>query len=196
MSTLNELFEDSIKDLYNAEKQFLKAMPKLAKAATSPNLKAAIQKHIVETEEHVRRLEQVGQACGFKTTGKMCKAAQGLVEEATEHLEEYKGAGAVLDAAIVECAQKNEHYEICSYGTVLEWAKLLGYTEAVQIMKMTIAEEEMTDQSLSQLAESEVNQAAAQMKEGATSGSKAKVSNGSTKTASKAKTPAGKVSVR
>ena len=158
MENLQELFEDTIKDLYNAEKQFLKAMPKLLKAAQSPELKRSIENHIAQSEVQVQRLEKVAEIGGFKPTGKVCKAAQGLVEEADEHVEEGK-PGPTLDAAIICCAQKNEHYEICSYGTVLAWAKLLGNSEISSLLEETLKEEEQTDEALSGVATA-VNQAA------------------------------------
>ncbi|RYG29253.1 ferritin-like domain-containing protein [bacterium] len=160
METLQELFEDSVKDVYSAEKQFLKAMPKLAKAAQSESLKEAINTHIEQTKVQIERLEKVGEVGGFKLSGKVCKAAQGLVEEADEHLEEGK-PGPVLDAAIVACAQKNEHYEIGTYGTIITWAQELGMKDAVAILKETLAEEEATDKLLSGVAKKEVNKSAA-----------------------------------
>lgn len=158
MENLQNLFEDTIKDLYNAEKQFLKAMPKLVKAAQNEKLKAAIDEHIAQSEEQVKRLEQICESGGFKPSGKVCKAAQGLVEECAEHLEEYE-PGPTLDAAIISCAQKNEHYEICSYGTVAAWAEVLGNDEAVELLNQSLAEEEAADDLLSTVAE-EVNQTA------------------------------------
>jgi len=154
--TFEKLFEDTLKDLYNAEKQFLKAMPKLAKAATNPDLKAAIEKHVTQTEGHVERLAKIAESLEIRPSGKVCKAAQGLVEEAEEHLEEVE-AGPVLDAAIIVCAQKNEHYEICSYGTMIAWAEQLGYQDAIELMQQTLDEEKATDEDLSVLAERGVN---------------------------------------
>jgi ferritin-like metal-binding protein YciE len=159
METLQELYEDSVKDVYNAEKQFLKAMPKLLKAARNEALKSAIQTHIEQSKAQVERLEQVAKAGGFKPTGKVCLAAKGLVEETEEHLKEGK-PGPVLDAAIVACAQKNEHYEIGTYGTLIEWAKELRQNEAVNLLKATLAEEEATDKLLSDVATKEVNRSA------------------------------------
>jgi len=155
-NTLQKLFEDTVKDLYNAEKQFLKAMPKMSKAATSPDLKAAIDAHIQQTEGHVERLARVAELLEIKPTGKVCKAAQGLVEEAEEHLEEVK-EGPVLDAAITICAQKNEHYEICSYGTLIAWSEELGLSQVTKLLQETLEEEKATDQSLSKLAIAKVN---------------------------------------
>lgn len=154
--TFERLFEDSLKDLFNAEKQFLKAMPKLAKAATNPDLKAAIEKHVTQSEGHVDRLTKIAESLEIRPSGKVCKAAQGLVEEAQEHLKEVS-PGPVLDAAITVCAQKNEHYEICSYGTMIAWAQQLGYEEAIELLQQTLTEEKETDVSLSVLAERSLN---------------------------------------
>ncbi|HLO99449.1 MAG TPA: ferritin-like domain-containing protein [Fimbriimonas sp.] len=152
MENLQELFEDTIKDLYNAEKQLLKAMPKLMEAAQNEELKAAIKTHMGQTEVQIQRLEKVAELGDFKPSGKVCKAAQGLVDEATEHLEEGK-PGATLDAAIISCAQKNEHYEICSYGTVIAWAEVLGLDEEATLLKESIEEEGETDELLGTISE-------------------------------------------
>jgi ferritin-like metal-binding protein YciE len=154
--TLQKLFEDTVKDLYNAEKQFLKAMPKMSKAARNPELKAAIDEHTMQTKGHVERLEEVAKLLEIKPTGKVCKAAQGLVEEAEEHLEEVS-PGPVLDAALVVCAQKNEHYEICSYGTLIAWADELGLNQVTKILQATLAEEKAADVILTKVAEAKVN---------------------------------------
>jgi ferritin-like metal-binding protein YciE len=159
METLQELYEESIKDVYSAEKQFLKAMPRLLKAARNESLKSAIENHIAQSEGHVDRLEKIGELGGFKLSGVVCKAAQGLVEEVKEHLEEGE-PGPVLDAAIVACAQKNEHYEIGTYGTILAWATELGEQEHIKLLKEILAEEEATDKLLSGVATKEVNKAA------------------------------------
>jgi ferritin-like metal-binding protein YciE len=137
------------------------------KAAQSPELKKAIETHIAQTEEQIKRLEQVAELGEFKPTGKVCKAAQGLVEEAKEHLEEGE-PGPTLDAAIISCAQKNEHYEICSYGTVIAWAELLGLKDSVELLSTTIAEEEETDQLLTKVAETVNQQALAGAEQAAT----------------------------
>jgi len=157
--TLQKLFDDTVKDLYNAEKQFLKAMPKMAKAATNPQLKTAIADHIKQTEGHVTRLEEVSKFLEIKPTGKVCKAAQGLVEEAQEHLEEV-APGPVLDAAIIVCAQKNEHYEICSYGTLIAWATQLGLNSIVPLLQQTLDEETAANDGLSKVATGAVNEEA------------------------------------
>lgn len=157
--SLQKLFEDTVKDLYNAEKQFLKAMPKMSKAAQNPLLKKAIDRHITQTEGQIKRLEEVAQFLEIRPTGKVCKAAQGLVEEAEEHLEEVE-PGPVLDAALVVCAQKNEHYEICSYGTLIAWANELEYAEIAALLEATLKEEKSTNSGLTKIAETRINEKA------------------------------------
>jgi ferritin-like metal-binding protein YciE len=164
MNSLKELFEEEIKDLYNAEKQITKALPKMIKAASNQQLKEGMQRHLIQTEEHARRLEEVAKLCGFRPTGKVCKAMQGLVEEANEVLKEGKPSP-VLDAALIASAQRVEHYEIAGYGTAIQFAKLLGHTEAMNLMLQTIKDEEATDQKLTQIAESQVNTEALNMPE-------------------------------
>ena len=159
MSSFQDEFEDLIKDMYNAEKQLIKALPKMAKAATNAQLRQGFEEHLQQTEGHVQRLEQVAQAGGFKPSGKVCPAMQGLVEEANEHIKEGE-PGPVLDAVLIASAQKVEHYEICSYGTAKAWAELLGQQEAVQLLQQTLQEEEQTDEKLNQLAEGGINQEA------------------------------------
>ena len=159
--TLKDVFQDTVKDIYNSEQQFLKAMPKMQEAAQNPKLKEAIGKHIAQTEEHVRRVEQVAELLGFDPKGVVCQATVGLVKEAQEHIEEFAG-NAAGDAAIIACAQKNEHYEIANYGTVITWAEQLGLDEkAIDLLEETLQEEEETDDLLTELAEDEVNPAAA-----------------------------------
>ena len=174
METLQELYQESIKDVYSAEKQFLRAMPKLAKKAQSESLKEALHTHMEQSQTQVERLEQIAEAGGFKLRGVVCKAAQGLVEEAQEHLQEGK-PGPVMDAAIVACAQKNEHYEIGTYGTIIAWAKQLGENDAVALLQQTLDEEEGTDKLLSGVAEKEVNPSAAQAETTASPKGKASV---------------------
>ncbi len=183
IDTLQKLFEDTVKDLYNAEKQFLKAMPKMSKAAENPELKAALDEHVTQTQEQIKRLEEVAQLLEIKPTGKVCKAAQGLVEEAEEHLEEV-APGPVLDAAIIVCAQKNEHYEICSYGTLIAWATELGLDQIVPLLDQTLQEEHAADDRLNTVAtvsaneeagDSEAEPKAAKPKKSATGKSKASV---------------------
>jgi ferritin-like metal-binding protein YciE len=159
MKNLDEAFEDLIKDIHNAEKQLTTALPKMAKNATSPDLKKAFETHLKQTEEHVQKVEQVAQMCGFKATGVVCKAMQGLVAEADEHIKEGK-PGHTMDAVLIAAAQKVEHYEMANYGTARTWAKTLGFKEAVPILQGVLDQEGETDQLLTKLAESHLNQEA------------------------------------
>jgi ferritin-like metal-binding protein YciE len=159
--TLEDLFHDTLKDIYFAEKKILTALPKMAKAAQDEKLAAAFEKHEQETEGQVERLEQVFQEIGAKPQGKTCDAIMGLLEEGTEIMTEYKGAPA-LDAGLLAAAQAVEHYEISRYGTLVTWAEQLGYRTSVKLLKQTLAEEEKTDKSLTDLAESVVNAEAMQ----------------------------------
>ena len=153
---LSELFHDTLKDIYFAEKKILGALPKMAKAAQSAQLKAAFEKHESETEQQVTRLERVFKSIGETPKGKTCDAIMGLLDEGKEIMDEYKGTPA-LDAGLLAAAQAVEHYEISRYGTLKCWAGELGYNEAVQLLDATLAEEKKTDATLSGLAESEVN---------------------------------------
>lgn len=157
--TFEDAFEDLIKDLSNAEKQLTKALPKMAKAASNDDLRAGFEDHLKQTEEHVQRLEQVAEKCGFKTSGKVCHAMQGLVEEGSEAIKEFD-KGPVLDAMLIAAAQKVEHYEIASYGTACAWAKMLGEDDAAELLTQTLEEESQTDEKLNQLAEGGINQEA------------------------------------
>jgi ferritin-like metal-binding protein YciE len=156
---LHELFLDELSDLYSAEKQLTKALPKMLKAAQSEELKSAIESHLTETEGHVDRLEQVFNALGEKIKRKTCAAMEGIVEEASELLQEQKGKSS-LDAAIIAAAQKVEHYEIASYGTVRAWAEQMGHNEAVELLKATLDEESAADEKLTEIAESLANETA------------------------------------
>ena len=156
MESLMELYIDELKDLYNAENQLLKALPRMAKKASSPDLKAAFEEHLGQTEGQVNRLEEIFKALGEKPTGKTCKAMKGLVEEGKEIIEE-DGAEAVLDAALIGAAQKVEHYEIAGYGTARTFASMLGEEDAVELLQATLDEEGETDKKLTALAESLVN---------------------------------------
>ncbi len=156
IDSLRTLLEEELKDIYSAEKQLLKALPKMAKKATSPKLKGALQEHLEVTKRQVERLEEVFESLGKPAKAKTCKAMQGLVEEATEIMEE-DAEDAVMDAGIIAAAQKVEHYEIASYGTVRTWARLVGANEAADLLQETLDEEEQTDQRLTDLAESFVN---------------------------------------
>ena len=157
---LNDLFLDTLKDIYYAEKQILKALPKMAKAAHSDQLRAAFEKHHDETEGQVERLEQIFELIDKPARGKTCDAIQGILDEGKEIMEEYKGTEA-LDAGLVAAAQAVEHYEIARYGTLKQWAQQLGMKQAVPLLDATLREEKKTDESLTQLAESAVNVAAA-----------------------------------
>ena len=153
---LNDLFHDTLKDIYFAEKKILSALPKMAKAAQSEDLRAAFEKHEGETEEHVNRLEQVFETIDAKPQGKTCDAIMGIIEEGQEVMKEYKGMPA-LDAGLLAAAQAVEHYEISRYGTLRTWAQELGLEQAVRLLQETLDEEKATDAALTELAESEVN---------------------------------------
>ena len=156
---LADLFEDGLKDIFFAEKKILTALPKMAKAARSKDLKAAFEKHAVETEAQVGRLEQIFKALDKPARGKNCPAILGIIEEGQEVLKEYKGSPA-LDAGLIAAAQSVEHYEISRYGTLRAWAEELGMSTAADLLGNTLAEEEKTDEDLSALAESAINQQA------------------------------------
>jgi len=157
--TLQDLFHDTLKDIYFAEKKILTALPKMAKAAQSEDLVAAFEKHESQTEEHVARLEQVFEMIDAKPQGKTCDAIVGIVEEGQEIAKEYKGSPA-LDAGLLAAAQAVEHYEITRYGTLKTWAGELGLEDAVTLLDQTLQEEKDTDAELTELAEATVNQRA------------------------------------
>src|ERR1700757_1913055 len=157
---LKELFLDTLKDIYYAEKQILKALPKMAKAARSQDLQAAFEKQHDETEGHVERLEQVFELLGKPARAKKCDAIEGIIEEGKEIIEEYADTPA-LDAGLLAAAQAVEHYEISRYGTLKAWADKLGHKDAVKLLDQTLAEEKKTDEALSKLAVSAVNAEAA-----------------------------------
>lgn len=159
--TLQKLFADELRDLYSAEAQLLKAMPKMVKKAQHPELKKAFETHMRETEGQVKRLDQVFQILEEKSKGKKCLAMEGLVNEAKEHMSEDM-AEDVMDAALIGMAQKIEHYEIAGYGTARTYAKLLGNKEIQRLLQQTLDEEGKTDKLLTQLAESSINLEAAQ----------------------------------
>jgi ferritin-like metal-binding protein YciE len=161
IQTLQELLVEEVKDLYNAEGQLVKALPKMAKAASSPDLRRAFETHLRETENHVQRLERVFEALGEKAKGKKCHAMEGLIEEGKEVMSEDMDED-VMDAALIAAAQKVEHYEIASYGTCRTYAQLLGNKEAARLLQQTLDEEGKTDKLLTQLAESHINLEAAQ----------------------------------
>ena len=157
---LDDLFLDTLKDIYYAERQILKALPKMAKAATSPELKAGFEQHHTETEGQVERLQQVFEILGKPARGKTCDAILGILEEGKEIMDEYKGAVA-LDAGLVAAAQAVEHYEIARYGTLVTWAQQLGHNDIAQLLSATLEEEKSTDSKLTKLATSAVNAKAA-----------------------------------
>jgi ferritin-like metal-binding protein YciE len=157
---LNDLFLDTLKDTYFAEKQIYKNLPKMAKAAKSDQLRAAFEKHHGETEGQIERLEQIFEMLGKPARGKTCDAIQGILEEGKEIMDEYADAAA-LDAGLLASAQAVEHYEISRYGTLKSWAGKLGMTDAVGLLDQTLSEEKKTDDALTKLAGSEVNAEAA-----------------------------------
>ena len=156
MDSLRELLEEELKDIYSAEKQFMAAMPRIAKKVTSEELKTALQEHMEQTRGQLERLERVFESLGKPAKAKTCEAMKGLIKEATEMAGE-DGEDAVIDAAIIAAAQKIEHYEIASYGTVRTWARLVGQNEAADLLQETLDEEGEADERLNQLAESFVN---------------------------------------
>ena len=152
LETLKELYVNELRDLYNAENQLVKALPKMAKGASSDELKEAFEKHLEQTKGHVERLDEVFEELGEKTKGKTCQAMKGLIEEGSEVLRA-DGEASVIDAGIIVAAQKVEHYEIAGYGTVRAFAELLGESEHVSLIEQTLEEEKQTDEKLTQLAE-------------------------------------------
>lgn len=160
MDSLQALFENELKDIYNAEKQLVTALPRMAKATTSPQLRDAITSHLRETEGHVTRLERIFKSLDLPVRGRKCKGMEGLIEEGKEILEE-DGEGEVIDAALISAAQRVEHYEIAAYGCLVTYAQTLGHDAAAGLLKQTLSEEEAADEKLTQLAEGGINQAAA-----------------------------------
>jgi ferritin-like metal-binding protein YciE len=159
--TLQDLFHETLKDIYFAEKKILTSLPKMAKAAHSSELKAAFEKHEKETEGHVERLERVFALIDEPARGKTCEAINGIVDEGKSTMTEFKGSPA-LDAGLLSAAQAVEHYEISRYGTLKTWANELGLEDAVDLLDRTLAEEKKTDETLTKLAEAAVNQEAQQ----------------------------------
>ena len=147
---LKELFIDELKDIYSAENQLIKALPKMAKAATSDDLRAGFEAHLEQTKEHARRIEEICTELGEKPTGKKCAGMEGLINEGKEMMDEFEDD--VLDAAMISAAQRVEHYEIAAYGTVRTYAELLGHDRAVELLEQTLEEEKETDQKLTDLA--------------------------------------------
>ncbi|MDR3623444.1 MAG: ferritin-like domain-containing protein [Paludisphaera borealis] len=160
LESLKELYIEELRDIYSAEKQITKALPKMAKAASSPDLQAAFKEHLEQTKVHVERLEQIFEQLGTSPKGKTCKAMEGLVEEGSELMEE-DAEPEVLDAGLIAAAQRVEHYEIAAYGTVRTYAELLKEKKAVGLLQETLDEEGETDKKLTELATSLVNLEAA-----------------------------------
>jgi ferritin-like metal-binding protein YciE len=160
LDSLHDLLEDEIKDIYDAEKQLTRALPKLAKKATATELKAAFEEHLEQTQEHIARLEQVFDQMGMPVRGKRCEGMQHLIAEGNDMIAEAED-DATRDALMIAAAQKCEHYEIASYGTIRVWANLLGKTEVAALFEDTLEEEKEADQKLTQIAESFVNEMAA-----------------------------------
>jgi ferritin-like metal-binding protein YciE len=173
-NALRGLYVDELKDLYSAETQLVKALPKMAKAATSPDLKTGFEKHLRQTEEHVSRLERVFKALGESPKGKTCKGMKGLIEEGKEMIEEDPG-DEELDAGLIAAAQRVEHYEIAGYGCVRTYAELLEEDDAVSILQKTLSEEQETEEKLTELAQ-QINVEAMEAEESEDKGSlKAKI---------------------
>ena len=156
VTTFEELFLEGLKDTYDAEHRITDALPKMADAATSPDLKKAFKFHLEQTENQITRLEKVFELLGEKAERKACVATKGLIAEAQEHIKE-TAKGPLCDAGLIESAQKVEHYEIASYGTARTYANLMGKPEIAKLLEETLTEEEQTDQSLTKLAESVIN---------------------------------------
>ena len=164
-SGLKTLFTDELRDILWAEKHLLKALPKMAKGATSEELRSSLEQHVTETQNQISRLEQVFEILGEKATGKKCEAMEGLVEEGKSMMEDTEDGSLTRDAAIISASQKMEHYEIASYGTLRTLANTLGLSDAAQLLEETLEEEKNTDIKLTQIAESFVNESSKAEKE-------------------------------
>jgi ferritin-like metal-binding protein YciE len=156
LETLEDLYEDLLKDLYSAEKQLVKALPKMVKTAESEDLQRAFKEHLGQTEQHVERLERIFSNLGGSPRGKKCVGMEGLIEEGSELMKEDVDPD-VLDAGLIAAAQKVEHYEIASYGTARAWAEKIGHNDAVRLLQQTLEEESMANEKLTELAESHIN---------------------------------------
>jgi ferritin-like metal-binding protein YciE len=159
-TTLRNLFIDELRDAYHAEKQLTKALPKLAKAATTPDLRKALESHLEETENHVRRLEQVFETLEEPAKTKVCAGMAGIIEEGSEMIKK-EAKGAALDAGIIAGAQRAEHYEMAAYGSLMAWAEALGHDDVMELLGETLEEEKAADEKLSELAEGGINESAA-----------------------------------
>lgn len=163
MNPVEELLADQLKDLYSAENQIIKALPKMAKNATNEQLRVAFERHLEETRNHAARLEQIGEEMGITMRGKKCKGMEGLLEEGKEVMGEFEDD--VLDAAMIGAAQKVEHYEIAAYGTARTHATMLGLTKVARLLQQTLDEEGRTDKKLTDLAERVINREALQQQD-------------------------------
>jgi ferritin-like metal-binding protein YciE len=161
IGSMEDLFLDQLRDVYHAEKQLVKALPKMAKNSTSADLREAFEEHLQQTEGHVSRIEQVFEQMGTRARAKKCEAMVGLVEEGQE-LIDADPPGEILDAGLICAAQKVEHYEIAAYGTLINWANQLGHPDCAGILKQTLEEEKAADEKLTTLAESSINPQAAE----------------------------------
>jgi ferritin-like metal-binding protein YciE len=153
--SMDKLLEDQLKDIYSAENQLVKALPKMAKKASAVVLRNAFVSHLAETKQHVGRLNEAGEILGIKLTGKKCKAMEGLIEEGAEVLEA-EGPGPVIDSALIAAAQRVEHYEISAYGSARAFATLLGHEDVVQLLTETLEEESAADEKLTSISEQEI----------------------------------------
>lgn len=159
LNSLQDLFIEELRDVYNAENQITRALPSMAKSAGTPELRSAFEKHLEQTKEQIERLEQIFEKLDMSPTGKKCKGMEGLLAEGKEMMAE-EGDQAVIDAALIGAAQRVEHYEIAAYGCIRNYANLLGLDWAVDLLQQTLDEEEETDALLSELAEGGINMAA------------------------------------
>jgi ferritin-like metal-binding protein YciE len=158
--TLHDAFIDELRDVYDAEKQLTKALPKMAKAASNPQLREAFENHLEETQGHVERLEQVFESLDEKVRGKHCEGIAGIIEEGKSIMgEDFDDT--TMDACLIAAGQRAEHYEMAAYGTLIAWAEAMGHTEAAELLQQTLDEEKAADEKLSSLAESGINQNAA-----------------------------------
>lgn len=159
LERLEDVFKHELMDLHSAEQQLAAALPKLAEKASSPKLREAFENHLAVTREQLERLKEIGQQMGVELKGETCKGMQGLIEEA-RHIMEMDGSEQAMDAALIAAAQRVEHYEIAGYGTVCTYAQELGHDEALELLKKTLAEEERTDELLTEIAEGGINREA------------------------------------
>lgn len=166
ITTLQEAFVNELSDTYNSEKQITKALPKMAAAASNPDLSAAFTQHLAETKTQIEKIEQAAKSAGIKLEGEKCEATEGLIKEGDEVIENTE-KGAVRDVLLIACGQKVEHYEIASYGTLVELATLLGYEEAAGLLQEILDQETETDEKLSELAQGGINDEALEMQEAA-----------------------------